>query len=59
MLAGGFHQPGDLVRVLPAIPQQHEKRADLMRIGLASEHHGERLPRLLACQGAAAAWPAA
>ena len=45
-------QPGDLVRRLAAIAQQHQKRAHLLVRRLAAQHHPQRLARLLPRQRA-------
>ena len=52
--AGGFHDAGGFLHVLPSEAQQHHEGADPMRIGLAGDDHAEGLPRLLASQGAGA-----
>ena len=52
MRSGGLHQAGDFLGILPPETQQHQEGADLMRIGLAPEHHAERGLGLGAGQGA-------
>ena len=42
---------GDLLGILAAEAQQHEERADLMRIGLAAKDHAESDVRFLPRQG--------
>ncbi len=57
--AGGFDQAGDLVGRFAAVAEQHQEGADLLRLGLAAQHHAERVAGLLAREGARAAGAAA
>ncbi len=45
-IAHRLDQTGNLVRVLAAIAQQHQERADLIRVGLPGQHHRHCLARL-------------
>jgi hypothetical protein len=52
MRSGSLHQTGDFLGILAAEAEQHEKRPDLMWVGLASKDHAKGGLRFVPGQGA-------